>query len=123
MALYLKRGEFVVPQWMAGDGAHAFSMRPIPAGEGLSGWVAQSRRAILNGNPTVEPNHLAGSGLFSPSSSALSVPLFDADRSIVAVLTVYSSRPAAFSKEHLRILESVQSRVAGLPVLEEALSL
>jgi putative nucleotidyltransferase with HDIG domain len=122
LALYLRRGDFVVPQFMAGQGAEAFSMRPIPVGEGLSGWVARSGRAILNGNPTVEPNHLAQAGLFTASSSALSIPLFDASQSIAAVLTVYSTREAAFSREDLRIFESIQSRVAGSRALEEAFS-
>jgi len=126
LALYQKRGDVVAPRFVGGRGARAFSMQPIPVGEGLSGWVAQSGRAILNGNPTVEPNLIAEAGIFSANSAALSVPLFDAQLSVVAVLTVYSAKPAAFSREHLRILESIQasieSRGAKTHVLEQALA-
>ena len=120
--LYLKRGESVVPQIMDGRSARAFTMQPIRVGEGLTGWVAHSGRAILNGNPTVEPNLVPNSPEFSPNSSALAVPLFDSAGAIVGVLTIYSSMPAAFSKEHLRLLESIQSLVAHPPVLEGALA-
>lgn len=108
-AVYLKREESVLAQYIGGKCASAFSAQPIPIGEGVSGWVAQSGRAIVNGNPTVEPNFLAGSGSFTANSSALSVPLIDPDGAIFGAMAVYSCRPTAFSKDHLRILEAIQS--------------
>jgi diguanylate cyclase (GGDEF)-like protein len=79
-------------------------------GEGLSGWVAHSERPIVNGNPTVEPNLLADSGLLTANSSALSIPLSDLSGVVFGVLTVYSCKNAAFSKDHLRILQAMQSK-------------
>lgn len=101
----------MIPQFIEGRSAHAFSMQPIPVGEGLAGWVAQSGRTIVNGNPTVELNYRAESDAFTAESSALAVPLLDLTGAVAAVLTLHSARPAAFSKEHLRILESIQSRL------------
>jgi GAF domain-containing protein len=109
-AVYLKSEESVIAQYIDGSLAHAFSAQHIPFGEGLSGWVAQNERPIVNGNPTVEPNFVAESGAFTENSSALSIPLLDANGVLFAVLTVYSARHAAFSKDHLRILQAIQSK-------------
>jgi diguanylate cyclase (GGDEF)-like protein/putative nucleotidyltransferase with HDIG domain len=109
-AVYLKSESCVLTQYMDGRCARAFSTQPIPIGEGLSGWVAQSERPIVNGNPTVEPHFLAESGLFTANSSALSVPLFDLSGVVFGVLTVYSCKNAAFSKDHLRILQAIQPK-------------
>jgi diguanylate cyclase (GGDEF)-like protein/putative nucleotidyltransferase with HDIG domain len=121
LAVYLKQGESVSPRYIGGPSAQAFSSQSIPVGEGLSGWVAQSARPIVNGNPTVEPNCVAEKNLFTATSSALSVPLFDLNGGVFAVLTVYSSKPAAFSTDHLRILQA--SKPGFSLALENALRL
>lgn len=110
LAVYFKAEGSLVTQFVEGRYARAFSPQPIPLGEGLSGWVAGSERPIVNGNPTVEPNLLMESGLFSSNSSALSIPLQDPNGVVFGVLTLYSSRYAAFSKDHLRILQAIQAR-------------
>ncbi len=109
LAVYLKAGEWLVPQYVDGRFAEAFSPLPIPVGEGLSGWAAENGRPIVNGNPTVELNFVAGSSSFTADGSALSIPIFDPEGSVMGVVTVYSSKPAAFSKDHLRIFEAIQS--------------
>lgn len=109
-AVYLKSEESIFAHYIDGRCAHTFSARPIPIGEGLSGWVAQSGRSIVNGNPTVDPNYLAESRAFTADSSALSIPLADAGGIIFGALTLYSCEHAAFSKDHLQILQAIQSR-------------
>jgi putative nucleotidyltransferase with HDIG domain len=111
-AVYLKREDSVAALYLGGPLAGAFSARPIPLGEGLSGWVADSERPILNGNPTVEPNFATGNESITENSSALSVPLFDLKGVILGVLTLYSRQQAAFSKDHLRILQATESNFA-----------
>lgn len=111
-AVYLKRAESVAPLYLGGSLAGAFSVRPIPLGEGLSGWVADSERPIVNGNPTVESNFERGNESITENSSALSVPLFDLAGVVFGVLTLYSCQPAAFSKDHLRILQAIESNFA-----------
>ncbi len=109
-AIYVKSEESVKAQFIDGELAHAFSSQHIPLGEGLSGWVAQNERPIVNGNPTMESNYVAESGMLNENSSALSIPLFSASSAVFGVLTVYSSKHAAFSKDHLRILEAIQPK-------------
>ena len=109
-AVYLKSEESVKAQYIDGALAHAFCSQHIPLGEGLSGWVALNERPIVNGNPTMEANYVVESGMLTENSSALSVPLFDTTGAVFGVLTVYSSKHAAFSKDHLRILEAIQPK-------------
>ncbi|MGH9598680.1 MAG: HD domain-containing phosphohydrolase [Terracidiphilus sp.] len=108
-AVYLKSEGPELTPYLNGPCARAFSEDAIPIGEGLSGWAAQSQRSILNGNPTVEPNFRPESGLFTADGSALSVPLAGADGAVFAVLTAYSRKYAAFSRDHLRILQAIET--------------
>lgn len=110
LAVFLKSGPSLQSQYIDGRCSAAFNSQSIPLGEGLSGWVALNERPIINGNPTVEPNYLAASGAFNAESSALSVPLFDLGGAVFGVLTIYSQKPAAFSKDHLRILQAIQTK-------------
>jgi putative nucleotidyltransferase with HDIG domain len=118
-AVYVKSGESLLPQFIEGPSLKAFSMGQIAIGAGLSGWVAENARPIVNGNPTMEPNYLCETRLLTESSSALSVPLLDEDGAVFGVLALYSAANAAFSKEHLRILEAMESRFS--PALQKAL--
>jgi GAF domain-containing protein len=112
LAVYRKREESVAALYLGGPLAKAFSDRPIPLGEGLSGWVADSERPIVNGNPTVETNFETGCESITEDSSALAIPLFDLNGVAFGVLTLYSRQHAAFSKDHLRVLQAVESNFA-----------
>lgn len=109
LAVYGVANDAIQLRYIDGAFTRAFSPRPIPVGEGLSGWVAQSERFIINGNPTVEPNYLVETGLFSASGSALSLPIYNSGAAVAGVLTVYSAQSAAFSRDHLQILQDIQS--------------
>jgi diguanylate cyclase (GGDEF)-like protein len=80
-------------------------------GEGVSGWVAQNRKPILNGNPSVEPGYLDDPTKFSILRSALAVPLETAN-GVVGVLTLYATAGDAFTRDHLRVLLAISSKVA-----------
>jgi GAF domain-containing protein len=82
-------------------------MQEMPIGSGLSGWVAENARPIVNGNPTMEPNYRTESALLTAASSALSVPLFDAN-GLFGVLSLYAAAGGAFSKDHLAILQAIE---------------
>jgi diguanylate cyclase (GGDEF)-like protein/putative nucleotidyltransferase with HDIG domain len=107
-AVYLRQNDLLNLQYAGGRAADAFSRQPIAVGQGLSGWVANSGRPIVNGNPTVEPNYLATSWLFTENSSALAIPLFHLGGAILGSLTIYARGAAAFSRDHLRILEATE---------------
>jgi len=80
----------------------------LPLGEGLSGWVAQNHKPILNGNPSVEPGYLNNPTEYSTLRSALAVPL-EGSAEVAAVLALYRTRQDAFSKEDLQVVETIVS--------------
>lgn len=108
-AVYVKQEQSLVLQYIDGEGAQCFSDTPIPFGEGLSGWVIENGRPIINGNPTVEPNYVARSGI-TMAESALSSPLLDLNGDAFGVITLYSSSPNAFSRDHLRIIQAIEAK-------------
>src|SRR5690242_4510933 len=50
IAIYVRRGDLLLPQHVGGDNFRLFESLRIPLGQGLSGWVAQNRKPIINGN-------------------------------------------------------------------------
>jgi diguanylate cyclase (GGDEF)-like protein/putative nucleotidyltransferase with HDIG domain len=111
LAIYLLEGGRLRPEFVTGDEFRLFSSLEIPAGEGLSGWVAENRKPIINGNPSVEPGYLNDPLKTSALRSALSVPL-EAVGGVVGVLTLYHARREAFTRDHLRILQAISSKLA-----------
>jgi diguanylate cyclase (GGDEF)-like protein/putative nucleotidyltransferase with HDIG domain len=111
IAMYVRRGNELIPEHVSGDNFRLFSSLRIPIGQGLSGWVAQNKKPIINGNPSVEPGYLNDPTKFSTLRSALALPL-EGLSGVVAVLTVYKAEPDAFTTDHLRILLAISSKMA-----------
>jgi diguanylate cyclase (GGDEF)-like protein/putative nucleotidyltransferase with HDIG domain len=111
IAIYVRRGDELVPEYVSGDNFRLFSSLRIPVGQGLSGWVAENKKPIINGNPSVEPGYLNDPSKFSTLQSALAVPL-DGLSGVVGVLAVYHAEPSAFVSDHLRILLAISSKMA-----------
>ncbi len=111
IAIYIKREEELVPEYVNGDNYRLFSSLRIPVGHGLSGWVAQNRKPIINGNPSVEPGYLNDPSKFSSLRSALAVPL-EGVSGVIGVLALYRAERDAFKSDHLRILLAVSGKMA-----------
>ena len=111
LAVYLKTDGNLEPTFVTGDDRRLFSTLRIPLGEGLSGWVAENKKPIVNGNPSVEPGYLNDPNRFSTLQSALAVPLEGID-GVVGVLTLYHAGKDAFRHDHLRILQAISSKLA-----------
>ncbi|MEO8052341.1 MAG: diguanylate cyclase, partial [Acidobacteriota bacterium] len=111
LAIWVQRAGILTPEFVAGDDFRLFSSLQIPVGQGLSGWVAENRKAILNGNPSVESGYLNDPGKFSALRSALAVPL-EGTGGVVGVLTLYHADRDAFTKDHLRILLAINAKIA-----------
>jgi len=109
-AIYLKNGNFLLPHYVDGTSAASLSADQIPIGEGISGWVAQTSKTIVNGNPELESNYIAKSGSSGQLRSALSLPLYGPNGAVFGVFTLYAAAVNAFSKDHLRILLAVESK-------------
>jgi diguanylate cyclase (GGDEF)-like protein/putative nucleotidyltransferase with HDIG domain len=111
IAVYIQRGNELIPEHVNGDNFRLFSSLRIPVGQGLSGWVAHNKKPIINGNPSVEPGYLNDPTKFSTLRSALAVPLEGVSGS-VGVLALYHAETDAFTSDHLRILLAVSSKMA-----------
>ncbi len=111
LAIWIKRETVLVPEYVTGDDFRLFSSLEIPVGQGLSGWVAENRKPILNGNPSVEPGYLNDPAKFSTLRSAVAVPL-EGVNGVLGVLTLYHAEGDAFTKDHLRILLAISSKIA-----------
>src|SRR5215813_6207258 len=111
IAIYIQRDNELVPEYVNGDNYRLFSSLRIPLGQGLSGWVAQNRKPIVNGNPSVEPGYLNDPSMFSTLRSALAVPL-EGVAGVIGVLALYRSERDAFTSDHLRILLAVSGKMA-----------
>lgn len=112
IAIYRKSDNRLFADYIWGPCQGALSSKPIPVGEGLSGWVAEYGRPILNGNPTVDPNVDSHSGVFTAEGSAVSSPLLDESGRLLGVVTFYSRKQAAYTKDKLALLQSVGPEVA-----------
>jgi diguanylate cyclase (GGDEF)-like protein/putative nucleotidyltransferase with HDIG domain len=112
-AVYLLREEKLIPEYVIGDDFRVLASLQIPMGEGLTGWVAQNRKPILNGNPSVEASYRHAAAEESCMSSALAVPLLRADEQVLGVLALYQREADAFSADHLRILLGMSEKIAA----------
>jgi putative nucleotidyltransferase with HDIG domain len=110
MAVYCPKDGALTAEFVSGDNFRLFSSLRIPDGEGLSGWVAQNHKAILNGNPSVEPGYLNDPAKYSTLRSALAVPLEGAT-GVVAVLALYRAVQDAFTADDLRVVETIGSEL------------
>ena len=106
LAAYCPQDDVLIAEFATGDNHRLFSSLRIPLGEGLSGWVAQNHKAIVNGNPSVEPGYLNDSTKYSSLRSALAVPIEENSR-VIAVLALYRAGQDTFEVDELQALEQV----------------
>jgi putative nucleotidyltransferase with HDIG domain len=118
LAVYVVRNNALIPSFVSGENFRLFSSLKIPIGDGLSGWVAQNAKPILNGNPSVEPGYLNDPTKYSTLRSALAVPLEGAS-GVVAVVALYRTGADAFGRDDLSVLQEMGAGL-GLAV-EKAL--
>src|SRR5580698_7711838 len=111
LAIYVLRDDRLRAEYVNGENFRLFSALEIPLGQGLSGWVAEKRKPIINGNPSVEPGYLDDETKFTTMRSALAVPLIGLNGT-VSVLTLYQTERDAFTNDHLRILLAIVPKLA-----------
>ena len=111
IAVYVKGDGKLAPEYVNGENFDLFSSLEIPVGQGLSGWVAETGKPILNGNPSLEPGYLSDEGSHNTLRSALAVPL-EIEEGVIGVLALYHLRKDAFTKDHLRVLQAIQVKIS-----------
>src|SRR2546427_5849082 len=111
IVIYVNKDGRLVPEYVSGENHAVLTSLQIPLGEGVSGWVAANRKPIVNGNPAVEPGYRGNPAKYSTLRSAMAVPL-ESVSGVVGVLTLYHAHADAFSRDHVRILTAIQSKLA-----------
>jgi putative nucleotidyltransferase with HDIG domain len=109
MVVYCPKEDGLIAEFVNGENVGLFSSLKIPLGEGLTGWVAQNHKSILNGNPSVEPGYL-NDRTQSTLRSALAVPIEGGPR-LAAVLAVYRAGQDAFTAEDLGAVELITAEI------------
>ncbi|MGP0071561.1 MAG: HD domain-containing phosphohydrolase [Bryobacteraceae bacterium] len=114
LAIYVRERSILKAQYTSGLTSQIFASLEIPVGHGLSGWVVENGKAIINGNPAVEPGYAEASGQLGALNSALSIPLGDGvgvDQ-MSGALTLYRTEKDAYNADHLRILLAIKGDIA-----------
>jgi diguanylate cyclase (GGDEF)-like protein/putative nucleotidyltransferase with HDIG domain len=96
----------------SGDHSQLVSHLRIGVGQRLSGWVAAHRQIIRNSDPILDFGETVRAMTPRPHS-CLSMPLV-VHRSLVGVLSIYSTSHDAFSEDHQRIAEVISRQVSTI---------
>jgi diguanylate cyclase (GGDEF)-like protein len=112
LAIYVRERSMLKAKFTSGLTSQIFASLEIPVGHGLSGWVVENGKAIINGNPAVEPGYAEASGQLGALNSALSIPFGDGIDQISGALTLYRTEKDAYNADHLRILLAIKGDIA-----------
>jgi diguanylate cyclase (GGDEF)-like protein/putative nucleotidyltransferase with HDIG domain len=112
MAIYVRERSVLRARYTSGLNSDVFASLEIPVGQGLSGWVVENGKAIINGNPTVEPGYMAAMGNLGVLTSALSIPLGDGVDQLSGALTLYRAEKESYNSDHLRVLLAIKGEIA-----------
>ena len=102
LAIFTPRNGKLAPLYVAGNHRAAIASLSIPAGQGVSGWAAESNQPIVNGNPAVELCFAGVAVVGTPPRSALALPLTGA-----GVLTLFGAAENAFQASDLEVLSAI----------------
>jgi diguanylate cyclase (GGDEF)-like protein len=112
LAIYVRERSVLKTQFTIGLNSQIFASLEIPVGQGLTGWVVENGKAIVNGNPAVEPGYAEAAGELAAFNSALSIPLGDGVDQLSGALTLYRTEKDAYSADHLRVLLAIKGDIA-----------
>ena len=112
LAIYVRERSILKARYTTGLNSQTFASLEIPVGQGLSGWVVENGKAIINGNPAVEPGYVEAAGQATALNSALAIPLGDGVEQFSGVLTLYRTEKDAYSADHLRVLLAIKGDIA-----------
>jgi diguanylate cyclase (GGDEF)-like protein len=115
--LHQPDGDSIKCRFAAGVDAPKLIDVVLKAGEGLSGWVSQNRRTLVNGDPrlTFEAAHIDTA---TKLKSAIVCPLFFND-AFIGCLALYHVEANRYTEDHRRLIERVAEQ-AG-PVVHNSI--
>jgi diguanylate cyclase (GGDEF)-like protein/putative nucleotidyltransferase with HDIG domain len=99
-------------RFATGIDAEVIQQVTVSNGEGLTGWVARNRRALVNARPSAD---LEAAGLSSTTTlqSALVCPLMFNEQ-FIGTLSVYHSEPGFYRDDHRRLLDRVSEQAGAV---------
>jgi diguanylate cyclase (GGDEF)-like protein len=111
--LYDEDSETLRCRFATGTDADVIQRIAVRTGEGLTGWVARNRRALVNARPSAD---LEAAGLMEVHTnlqSALVCPLLFNER-FIGTLSVYHVDAAFYRDDHRRLLDRVSEQAAAV---------
>jgi diguanylate cyclase (GGDEF)-like protein len=110
--LYESDDERLRCRFAAGVDAPRLLDTTLAVGQGLAGKVAENRRSLLNGDPTVS---FEAAGISEPTvlKAALVCPLYF-DDSFLGCLTLYHTTPNYYAEDHRRLIERVSEQAGAV---------
>jgi diguanylate cyclase (GGDEF)-like protein len=104
--------EYLTCRYASGTDARVLEQLAIPLGKGVNGWVARTRRPIVNGLPSAD---LAAAGTSQTVSlqSAIACPLVTGDR-LIGTLAVYHITAGFYREDDRRLLDRVAEQTAAV---------
>ncbi|MEZ5402005.1 MAG: HD domain-containing protein [Bryobacteraceae bacterium] len=110
-AVFLERDQQMVCVFAQGVAVERLEGLSVPVGSGMLGWVAENRKPIVNGNPSVDPGFSFSPGDPDALLSALAVPV-EPDGWNFGILCLYSKQADAFTRANLRTLQELALELA-----------
>ena len=104
--LYDEATETLRCRFATGTDAEVVQQVAVHSGEGLTGWVARNRRALVNARPSADLEAAGLRNLSTSLQSALVCPLQFNDR-FIGTLSVYHVDAAFYRDDHRRLLDRV----------------
>jgi diguanylate cyclase (GGDEF)-like protein/putative nucleotidyltransferase with HDIG domain len=117
LAFFLRHANSLNAEFATGRNSECLMRLQVPLGDGLTGWVGQNLKPIVNGNPAVDPGFYSGPG--EPLQSVLSLPLIG-NQGLVAVLALYRNKKDAFTRADLQLVSAVVPNITS--ALQNALA-
>jgi diguanylate cyclase (GGDEF)-like protein len=111
--LYDEESETLRCRFATGVDAEIIQQISVHTGEGLTGWVARNRRALVNARPSADLEAAGRSDLHTKLQSALVCPLLFSER-FIGTLSVYHVDGAYYRDDHRRLLDRVSEQAAAV---------
>jgi diguanylate cyclase (GGDEF)-like protein/putative nucleotidyltransferase with HDIG domain len=111
--LFDEESETLRCHFATGTDAEIIQQIAVRTGEGLTGWVARNRRALVNARPSADLEAAGLPDLHTNLQSALVCPLLSNDK-FIGTLSVYHVDAAFYRDDHRRLLDRVSEQAAAV---------
>jgi len=112
MAVWTPRENHLAPAYVTGKEAQWLCSLEIPYGRGVSGRVAETRRAEYNVDPAEEGEYSGDGTTVNPLRSMAVAPL-EHGGELAGVLALYHSEESAFREDDLGVLLHIRKKLAA----------